>query len=606
MTDKEKIIRIGCASAFWGDTTTAFPQLISKGNCDYIIFDFLAEVTMSILAGAKIKNKNLGYATDFVEIIAPHLKEIKEKGIKIISNAGGINLTSCQDAIKRICLENGVDLSIAIVEGDNLIEEKDLLESGNFKEIDSLKSLPENLLSVNAYLGAPGISKALEKGADIVVTGRVVDSALALGPLCYEFDWSYLDYDLLAKGSLAGHIIECGAHATGGNFTDWESVSGFDNMGFPIVEVSPNGDFTVTKPEGTGGVVSKGSVCEQFLYEIGNPSAYILPDVVCDFSNVIVTEIKKNKVLVKGAKGAPPTSSYKVSATYSDGFRLCSVMVLGGLDAVKKARIASKAIFGKTRSIFEKMNLDDFTNTAETIVGTESIYGDNAKPSLKEEPREVALRLMAAHKKKEALVIFSKEMAQAATGTVPGIMNFLGGRPSVSPSIKLFSFFINKNDVKHSITINDKKEAFELPIDKNNTTDLKDLEKGSYIISKIKLDENDIVKVPLFKLAFARSGDKGDHVNIGIIARKPEYLPYIKEVLNTDTLSSFFKHVLKGAVIFYDVPGIDGVNIILKNCLGGGGMSSFNLDPQGKAYAQQLLEFQVSIPKALKKELYSA
>ena len=602
MTDKKKVVRIGCASAFWGDTSTAFPQLISKGNCDYIVFDFLAEVTMSILAGAKLKKKDLGYATDFVKMIAPFLKEIKENGIKIVSNAGGINLNSCQEAIQKVCKEIGVDLKIAIVEGDNLVEEKEILEKGNFQEIDSLKPLPKNLLSVNAYLGAPGISQALEKGADIVVTGRIVDSALALGPLVHEFGWSYSNYDLLASGSLAGHIIECGAHATGGNFTDWETIVGFDNMGFPIVEVSSNGDFVVTKPEGTGGVVSKGSVCEQLLYELGNPGAYSLPDVICDFKNISVTELDTNKVLVKGAKGLPPTGFYKVSATYSEDFRLSAVMVIGGYDAVKKAKVASKAIFDKTRNIFNKMKWGDFTKTSATILGTESIYGDNAEISLKEKPREVALRIMASHEKKEALNLFSKEIAQAATGTVPGIMNFLGGRPSVSPSIKLFSFFIEKKNLKHSITIDDKKESFVLPSFQNNKVDFKELENGSYNFNKIELDRDDLMKIPLFKLAFARSGDKGDHANIGIIARKPDYLPYIKNSLNVESVSTFFKHVLKGKVIFYDVPGIDGINILLKNCLGGGGMASFNLDPQGKAYAQQLLEFPILVPKFLKEE----
>ena len=605
MTNKEKVIRIGCASAFWGDTSTAFPQLVLKGNCDYIVFDFLAEVTMSILAGAKLKKKELGYATDFVKVIAPYLKEIKEKGIKIISNAGGINLNSCQEAIKKICEETGVDLSVGIVEGDNLIEEKELLNDGNFKEIDSLKPLPKNLLSVNAYLGAPGISQALKGGADIIITGRIVDSALALGPLVHEFDWSYSDYDLLASGSLAGHIIECGTHATGGNYTDWENVSGFENMGFPIVEVSPNGDFIVSKPEGTGGIVSKGSVSEQFLYEIGNPAAYILPDVVCDFRNVKITEIEENKVLVKGAKGLPPTPFYKVSATYSEGYRLSAVMVLGGYNAVKKAKIASKAIFDKTRNIFKKMKWNDFTGTAETILGTESIYGGNAEPSLKEKPREVALRLMATHEKKEALSLFSREMAQAATGTVPGIMNFLGGRPSVSPDIRLFSFFIDKKSIEHFFSVDEKKESFYLPSIEYNNCDYEELEKGSYISNKIELNKDNLVEIPLIKLAFARSGDKGDHVNIGVIARKPDYLPYIKESLNNVSVTSFFKHVLKGEAIFYDVPGIDGINIILKNCLGGGGMASFNLDPQGKAYAQQLLEFPILVPKALKEELKS-
>jgi len=243
-----KKVRIGCASAFWGDTDTAAPQLVNYGEIDYLVFDYLAEVTMSILAGAKQKDQNLGYATDFIKHIGPLLHLIKEKNIKVISNAGGMNLKACSDALLKIAKGNDLELQIAIVEGDNILDKQGDLRLLKVREIDSGELLPENLLSVNAYLGVAGIIKALELGADIIITGRCVDSAVVLAPLMHEFQWKINDYDLLASGSLAGHIIECGAQCTGGNFTDWRKINSFENMGFPIVEVLANGDFSVVKP----------------------------------------------------------------------------------------------------------------------------------------------------------------------------------------------------------------------------------------------------------------------------------------------------------------------------------------------------------------------
>ena len=566
-------MKIGCASAFWGDTSTALPQLV-KENLDYIVFDYLAEVTMSILAGAKLKNPELGYATDFVKSLGPSLKEIKEKKIKLISNAGGINVESCQKAIKEVALKAGVDLKVAIVKGDDLLG----------KEIET--KLPEGLLSVNAYLGAPGIKKALEEGADIVITGRCVDSALVLGPLMYEFGWGEKDYDLLASGSLAGHIIECGAHCTGGNFTDWHLVPDFHDMGFPIVEVESNGEFVVTKPEGTGGLVCRGSVGEQLLYEIDNPSAYILPDVVCDFTQVTLEEVGKDRVLVKGAKGLPPTDTYKVSATYVKGFRLAASVVLGGMEAEKKSAIAAESIYKKTRGMFEKKGWADYTEAKFDVLGTESIYGHKAR-SLK--PREVVLRLVANHKQKEALVLLSKEIAQAATGTVPGIMNFLGGRPSVSPSIRLFSFMIPKKEVEAFVSMEGSQSKVEVSFESGFV--LKETPEKEF--PEVATEE----EVPLIKLAYARSGDKGDNANIGVISRRPEYLPYIRASLKPEVVADYFSSFLKGSVKRWELPGIGGFNFLLTNVLGGGGMSSLHLDPQGKAFAQQLLEIPIKVPK---------
>lgn len=451
---KEKKVRIGCASAFWGDTTTAAKQLVNKGNLNYLVFDFLAEVTMSILARAKTKDPLMGYAGDFVEQITPLLSEVKKKDIKIISNAGGLNPQSCRKAIQVELDKINLNLKIAIVTGDDIAYKKEEINKLNISEIDSKESLPNSCLSINAYLGAAGIEKALENGADMVITGRCVDSAMVLGPLMYEHQWSLEDYDLISSGSLAGHIIECGAQCTGGNFTDWKLIEGFDDMGFPIVEVFSNGDFIVSKPPNTGGLVSFGTVAEQFLYEIGNPNAYLLPDVVCDFTSVTIDEIDKNKVLVSGAKGYPPTSTYKVSATYMDGYRVAATLVIGGRFASEKTEVIANAILKKTRRILKENGLEDFKESYLSKLGTDSIYGMKKDYT---NSKEVVMRLMVTHDKKEALILLSKEIAQAATGMPSGVMNYLGGRPSISPSIRLFSFLIEKKYIKQEVLINNKR-----------------------------------------------------------------------------------------------------------------------------------------------------
>ena len=586
----DKSIRIGCASAFWGDTSSAAYQLINKGNLNYLVFDFLAEVTMSILARAKMKNPDMGYTPDFINQIAPHLTEIKKKNIKVISNAGGINLEACRDALKIEAEKLDIDLKIILVRGDNIIDRKQELQNMNIRDIDNGETLPDEILSMNGYLGATPIQEALANGADIVITGRCVDTALVLGPLMHEFNWGAKDYNLLAAGSLAGHIIECGAQCTGGNFTDWHLIDEFENMGFPIVEVQKNGNFVVSKPERTGGLVNFGTVAEQFLYEIGDPNAYILPDVICDFSKVEIKEIGHNQVSVSGSKGLAPSETYKVSTTYQDGFRVAATLVIGGKNALKKSEIVSEAILSKTNKILDQKGIDGIKETSISILGTDSIYAPKERTV---ESREVVLRVVAIHDIKEALVIFSREIAQASTGMVSGVMNFLGGRPSVSPSIKLYSFLLDKSFFKIELDI----DGFLTPA--NITLD------GSYKYNES--DNNEIIyedietdfSVPLQQLAFARSGDKGDHANIGVIARKPIYLPYIRNGLKPEIIADYFSHLLNGEINIWDVPGISGLNILLRNSLGGGGMSSLRIDPQGKAYAQQLLEIQIPVKKEI-------
>ena len=586
--DKDKKVRIGCASAFWGDTSTAAKQLVEKGNLNYLVFDFLAEVTMSILAGAKKKDPQKGYASDFITQISPLLEMIKEDGVKVLSNAGGINPIACKAMMKDAVEKAGIDMEIAIVTGDDLTPELQNLKKLGITEMESDSSIPDSCLSINAYLGAPAIAQALGQGADIVITGRCVDSALVLAPLMHEFDWKDSDYDLLASGSLAGHIIECGAQCTGGNFTDWKDIEGYHDMGFPIVEVEQNGDFIVSKPNATGGMVTFGTVAEQFLYEIGDPAEYMLPDVVCDFKNVTIKDLGKDRVLVSGASGSSPTDQYKVSATYMNGYRVAGTLVIGGKNAKEKGTRIANAIIKKVEQLLMDNNFGPFEKTSFDLIGTDSIYGPK---NSKSESREIVLRLMATHKRKDALMILSREMAQAATGMAAGVMNYLGGRPPISSSIHLFSFLLPKDQLTIEIHSNKK------------TTPIIIATGGGHVPKKecgrvtpdTSIIEKITTSVPLIKIAFARSGDKGDHANIGVIARRPEFLPYIQNELSSDAVAKYFSHVLDGEVFSWDVPGINGLNFLLKNSLGGGGMASLNIDPQGKAYAQQLLEYEIPI-----------
>ena len=428
----------------------------------------------------------------------------------------------------------------------------------------------------------------------MVITGRCVDSAVVLGPLMYEFGWTAQDYDLLAAGSLAGHIIECGAQCTGGNFTDWHLVDNFDDMGFPIVEVESNGNFIVTKPNGTGGIVSFGTVSEQFLYEIGDPQNYILPDVSCDFTNVTIKEIGNDQVFVTGARGKPPSNTYKISATYLMGYRISIAVIIVGINAAKKAKVSAEAIIKKTERMFSDNDWSNYIDTKISIIGTEATYGDNARHT---QPREVLLRIMATHEQKEALILLSREIAQALTGMTPGFTNMLGGRPPVSPSIRLFSFLLPKENIRTTVDFNKKQFELEIWKTKSNNVVYKN------IIPELSdnIDTPD-TEVSLINLAYARSGDKGDHANIGIIARKPEYLPYIRDCLTTKKVAEYFSHVIKGEVERWDVPGINALNFLLRNSLGGGGMASLNVDPQGKAYAQQLLDIMIPVPHKIAEE----
>jgi hypothetical protein len=594
----EKKVRIGCASAFWGDTSMAAQQLVKQGQIDYLVFDYLAEVTMSIMAGARMKNPEAGFAPDFVMTLERLLKPIAEQGIKVVSNAGGVNVRGCVAALQAVIDKAGMNLKVAAVEGDNLVEcQQEFMDAG-IVEMFSGEAFPEQCLSVNSYLGASAIRDALNAGADIVITGRVVDSAVVLGPLMHEFDWSETDYDLLAQGSLAGHVIECGAQCTGGNFTDWQLVAAdYANMGFPIVECSADGSFIVSKPENTGGLVSVGTVGEQVLYEIGDPSHYLLPDVTCDFSGVTLEQMDDGHVLVLGAKGCAPSDHYKVSATYRDGFRCNASFMIGGRQAVEKGQRVAESIIERVSVIFQTLGLEKFTATDIEVLGSETTYGAHSQ-SLNN--REVVVKIAVHHSHKNALAIFAREIAQAATGMAPGLTGLVGGRPKPSPMIRLFSFLWPKDNIDVCFNLDDQTSAVAIAQGES----LKHFVQASTVLieseAEIPMASCDAT-TSLINLAMARSGDKGDHCNVGILARDSEYLPYIQNALQPEKIRQYLSHVLneKSDVKLYSLPGLNAFNLMLEQALGGGGIASLRIDPQGKAMAQQLLDMPIAVPQAL-------
>lgn len=587
-----RAVRIGCGAGFWGDSAEGPAQLVRAGGIDYLVMDYLAEITMSLLARAKAKRPDSGYATDFVTaVMKPLLPALAEQGIKVVTNAGGVNAPACKAALEALIQDAGLSLTVAAVSGDDLLARADELRAAGVSELDSGAPLPAAPWSINAYLGAAPIAAALAAGADIVVTGRCVDSALALGPLMHEFNWATDDYDRLAAGSLVGHLIECGTQCTGGLFTDWQDVPGWDDMGFPIAECFADGSCIITKPAGTGGLVNVATVAEQLVYEIGDPARYLLPDVSCDFSAVTLVDSGAHRVRVSGARGRPPTTTYKTSVTYKDGYRATATMMIGGREARAKAERVADAILTRTRRLFAARGWADYRETSVEVLGSEATYGPHSRHT---DTREVILKLAVAHAEEAPLELFAKEIFPAATATAQGLTGFAGGRPGVQPVVRLYSCLVEKTGLPITVEVNAQTLALPAPLPQDAADSPPPAVPGPELAASL----TDPV-VPLYRLAYARSGDKGNSANIGLLARHPDLLPLIRAQLGAPEVAAWFAHLADGPVTRYEWPGVHGFNFVLQRALGGGGTGSLRHDPQGKAYAQLLLDFPIRVPAAL-------
>jgi hypothetical protein len=597
-------VRIGGACGAWGDSPRAIPQLL-RAPVDYLIMDYLSEVSMSLLARARMKSADGGYPADFIDDLKDSLPELARRGIKVVTNAGGVDPRRCKSALESACRESSVSCCVAAVVGDDLMPLIEDLRRLGVREAVSGEELPHRLLTANAYLGALPIAAALAAGADVVITGRCADSALTLGILVHEFGWKPDEFDRLAAGSLAGHLLECGAQGAGGLHTDWEKVPDWENIGYPIAECRADGSFILTKPAHTGGLVIPGAVAEQVLYEVGDPAAYVLPDVVADFSRVTLAQAGADRVLVTGARGRAPTREYKVSATYQDGYRAVASVSIVGPDAVLKAERTAQALIGRARLAFREQRLPDFTATHVEVLGAEASYGPGSRTR---HTREVLLRVVVTHQDAKCLELFARELGSAGISFAPGTTGIYGGRPKPTPLIKLFTFFVDKTLPERPrvlLGIDDLEIPIDVPPGESRTPDTTRVEPSAAPLDSDAIDEDagDRVEVPLARLALARSGDKGDTANIAVIARDPAYVPTLRRELTAERVLANLAHLVAGPAQRFEAPGLHAFNFLLQRALGGGGMASLRIDPQGKAYAPMALEMPISVPTRVLREV---
>lgn len=449
----KELIKIASGQGFWGDLIDAPVHQASKGDIDYLMMDYLAEVTMSILQKQKLKNSELGYARDIPPLMERLLPLLKEKKFKVITNGGGVNPLACRDAIFAAAKKLGIGgIKIGVVMGDNILDRIDsLIAEGitlnNMETGESAEIIKDKILSANVYFGAKAVVEALEQGADIVITGRVTDTGLTLAPMMYEFGWKWDDWDKISAGTIAGHIIECGGQASGGNFLgDWQSVPDLARIGFPIVEAYPDGTFYITKHANTGGLVSTETVSEQLLYEIGDPKDYITPDCIADFTSIHLEQAGKDRVKVYGITGKPATEFYKVSMSYDDGYSAFATLTYSAPDALKKAEAADKIL----RTRLSDLGLS-FEEIRTEFLGYNSCHGPLVKK--RDDLSEVVLRMGVRSKDKASIERFGKEIAPLILTGPPSVTGFAGGRPKPSDVVAYWPALIPKKSVQPEVIV---------------------------------------------------------------------------------------------------------------------------------------------------------
>ncbi len=583
---KDKII-IANAGGFWGDEAAAVARQVRGGPIHYLTMDYLAEITMIILARQKASSEELGYARDFVGHLAGILEEVAAKGITVIANAGGVNPRACAKAIEGLLEARGLRLPVAIVDGDDLMPNLHALaeRGAEFRHLENgepLGGLIAKVNSANAYIGARPIVAALERGARIVVTGRTYDAASVVAPIVHEFGWAWDDWDRLAAALLAGHLIECGAQVTGGNYTLWREVPSFRNMGYPLVEVSPDGSFVLTKHPGTGGLVSTRTATEQVLYEIGDPRAYASPDVAADFTSCRFEDLGKDRVAVSGVRGQPPGDFLKVSMTYDAGFKVQCDVVVSGPDAVAKAQTFADIYWARVPG-----GPDALTETRTELIGHSACWGAAAAPA--SDPNEIVLRFGARAPEAKPLERMARELAGIALAGPAGICG-AGGRPHVGPAYGYWPALIPRSMVTARMFLAG--ASLELPCSLGSSAPPRPAPEGPVPASSGRRPR---VRVPLSRIAYGRSGDKGDTCNIGIAVLRISLYPELLRELTAERVAAFFGPMAQGEVTRYRLDNLAAVNFVLRRALGGGGTLSLRLDNQGKTMSQGLLTMEVEI-----------
>ncbi len=597
---QKKAIRIGNAGGYWGDDPGALERQVLGGRLDYISMDFLAEITMSILQKQRQSDSEMGYAKDFLGMLKAVLPKLMADGTTVITNAGGVNPQSCARAIAKLAAELGLSPRIAIVYGDDILPNIGELESKgcrfeNMESGESFADVRSRIQAANIYFGAAPVVEALKWKPNIIVTGRVTDTGITIAPMIHEFGWKLNDWHKLASGIVAGHIIECGSQSTGGNFTDWEKVPSFDNIGYPIVEVNEDGTFIVTKHQGSGGLVAVDTVREQLFYEMGHPEAYITPDVVADFSSIQLAQDGPDRVRVFGVKGFEPTPLYKVSMAYEDGFKSIGSIMISGPNARRKAEAFAK--------IFWKRCPGPFVETLTEYVGFNACHRSLIH---QDEGNEILLRLGArAHDEKD-LRLFGKMIPSLILSGPPGVA-VIGGVPKPAKVMSYWPALMPKDAVHPRIGLYEKGELIEektvshTPVGHYVPTEAKAqvAATASKPIEAVVAEHKGPSLLPLSTICLARSGDKGDTANIGVMARSQAAYEFLDKYLTAQKVKDLFQELCVGKVTRYNLPNMQGFNFLLDQALGGGGTMTLRIDAQGKTFAQGLLAQRIAIPQNL-------
>ena len=587
----EDIIRIGNCSGYYGDKLSAAKDMVEGGPLDVLTGDYLAELTMAILFNQKLqRGENKGYVGTFLKQVKAVAETCKEKNIKIVTNAGGLNPASMANEIEKILEELGVSLKVAYITGDDLMPRMDALikDGETFSNIDRqipIKDSGCQTLTANAYLGAWGIKEALDAGADIVVCPRVTDAAVVIGPAAWKFNWSRDDYDALAGALAAGHIIECGCQATGGNYSFFKEVASFDNVGYPIAEIKSDGSFYITKHPNTGGLVSTGTVTAQLLYEISSP-AYLNPDVIAHFDTLKIEQDSKDRVYVSGCRGSSPTQSHKVCINLAGGYRNGMEFILTGLDIEEKAKIITDALFNSVGG------QDQFDEVSILLDRT-----DKEDPNSNEEAM-ASLRVSVKSKNADLVGrMFSAKMIELALANYPGFFTG-GGVRSGGPVLVYWPALIDSKHIKETVHVDGKK----IEVLPTNQLGLEEIYYQKQPIDVLPAPSDAPLRKPLGELFGARSGDKGGCANIGVWAKTENAFSFLNEYLTVETLKKLMPDVAEFDIDRYELPNILSLNFYIHGILQDGVSSNTRKDGQAKSLGEYLRSKYIDMPKSLIEE----